>query len=240
MQIKKNPKQTLENYSKIFMQLGLVVALFVAYLVIEQKSYQENVSPSGDVIFTVDPEEEPPIVKVKEPEIPPKKPVILDDREVVNDDEDIEEVIPDTTETDETMEILSVDDIIEADDPEPEPEEDVPFVLIEDAPVFPGCKGNNNALKTCFNKKMQQHFLKKFDANLPNELGLFPGRKKLTMLFKIDKTGKIIDVRVVAPHPKLQKEATRVINLLPKMKPGMQRGKPVGVKYTLPMSVVVE
>ena len=240
MQIKKNPKQTLENYSKIFMQLGLVVALFVAYLVIEQKSYQENVSPSGDVVFTVDVEEAPPIVKVKEPEIPPNKPVILDDREIVNDDEDIEEVIPDTTETDETMEILSVDDIIEADDPEPEPEEDVPFVLIEDAPVFPGCKGNNNALKTCFNKKMQQHFLKKFDANLPNELGLFPGRKKLTMLFKIDKTGKIIDVRVAAPHPKLQKEATRVINLLPKMKPGMQRGKPVGVKYTLPMSVVVE
>ena len=70
---KKNPKQTLENYSKIFMQ-GLVVALFVAYLVIEQKSYQENVSPSGDVIFTVDPEEEPPIVKVKEPEIPPRNP----------------------------------------------------------------------------------------------------------------------------------------------------------------------
>ena len=57
----------------------------------------------------------------------------------MNDDEDIEEVIPDTTETDETMEILSVDDIIEADDPEPEPEEDVPFVFIEDAnlPCFP-------------------------------------------------------------------------------------------------------
>ena len=158
MQIKKNPKQTLENYSKIFMQLGLVVALFVAYLVIEQKSYQENVSPSGDVIFTVDPEEEPPIVKVKEPEIPPKKPVILDDREVVNDDEDIEEVIPDTTETDETMEILSVDDIIEADDPEPEPEEDVPFVLIEDAPVFPGCKGNNNALKPVLTRKCNSIF----------------------------------------------------------------------------------
>ena len=70
---------------------------------------------------------------------------------------------------------------------------------------------------------MQQHFLKKFDANLPNELGLFPGRKKLTMLFKIDKTGKIIDVRVAAPYPKLQKEATRVINLLPKMKPNAKR-----------------
>ena len=65
MQIKKTQKQTLENYSKIFMQLGLVVALFVAYLVIEQKSYQENVSPSGDVVFTVAVEEAPPHCKSK-------------------------------------------------------------------------------------------------------------------------------------------------------------------------------
>ena len=56
------------------MQLGLVVALFVAYLVIEQKSYQENVSPSGDVIFTVDLEEEPPIVKVKNLKFLPRNP----------------------------------------------------------------------------------------------------------------------------------------------------------------------
>lgn len=44
------------------MQLGLIVALFVAYLVIEQKSYQKNVSPLGDVVFTVDLEEERPII----------------------------------------------------------------------------------------------------------------------------------------------------------------------------------
>ena len=44
-----------------------------------------------DVIFTVDPEEEPPIVKVKGAEIPPKKLVILT-IEVVNDDEDIEKL----------------------------------------------------------------------------------------------------------------------------------------------------
>ena len=62
----------------------------------------------------------------------------------------------------------------------------------------------------------------------------------MIMLFKIDKTGKIIDIRIKAPHPKLQKEAERIIQLLPKMKPGMQRGRPVGVKYTLPMRIDVE
>ncbi len=60
--IQTKPKQTSENYSKIFMQLGLIVALFVAYLVIEQKSYQKNISPLGDVVFTVDLEEERPII----------------------------------------------------------------------------------------------------------------------------------------------------------------------------------
>jgi protein TonB len=87
---------------------------------------------------------------------------------------------------------------------------------------------------------MQKHFARKFDAELPNELGLSPGKKRLIMLFKIDKVGNIVDIRVKAPHPKLKKEATRIIKLLPKMKPGRQRGKPVGVKYTLPMRIEVE
>ena len=239
MHAKKNPKQKLENYSKIFMQLGLVLALFVAYLVIEQKTYERDFNELGDLVMIDHTETEPPIIKPREPEIPKQRPVIPDDPEVIDDDEDIVETIVDTTEGDETLEIMDVDDIIEADDPEPIVE-DVDFILIEDAPVFPGCKGDKEALKACFNKKMQKHFIKKFDSDLPNELGLSPGKKRMIMLFKIDKTGEIIDIRVKAPHPKLQKEAERIIQLLPKMKPGMQRGRPVGVKYTLPMRIDVE
>ena len=239
MHAKKNPRKKLENFSKIFMQLGLVLALFVAYLVIEQKTYERDFNELGDVLMIDHTETEPPIIKQPEPKIPEQRPVIPDDPEVVEDDEDIVETIVDTTEGDETLEIMDVDDIIEADDPEPIVE-DVDFILIEDVPVFPGCKGNKDELKACFNKKMQKHFIKKFDADLPNELGLAPGKKRMIMLFKIDKTGEIIDIRVKAPHPKLQKEAERIIQLLPKMKPGMQRGRPVGVKYTLPMRIDVE
>lgn len=87
---------------------------------------------------------------------------------------------------------------------------------------------------------MQKHFSRKFDADLPNKLGLSPGKKRLIMLFKIDKTGNIVDIRAKAPHPSLQKEAVRIVKLLPQMIPGKQQGRAVGVKYTLPMRIEVE
>ena len=60
------------------------------------------------------------------------------------------------------------------------------------------------------------------------------------MQFKISKTGSITDVRARGPHARLEKEAVRVVKLLPKMIPGKQRGRPVGVKYTLPVTLLVE
>ena len=45
----------------------------------------------------------------------------------------------------------------------------------------------------------------------------------------------VVGVRARAPHPRLVKEATRIVNLLPKMKPGMQLGKAVVVPYSLPI-----
>jgi protein TonB len=87
---------------------------------------------------------------------------------------------------------------------------------------------------------MQKHFARKFNSDLPNDLGMTPGKKRIIMLFKINKVGDIVDIRAKAPHPKLQKEAIRIVKLLPKMKPGRQRGKAVGVKYALPMTIEVE
>ena len=47
MEIKKNPKSNLENFSKIFMQIGLVLALFVTYVAIEQKTYDKTYGDLG-------------------------------------------------------------------------------------------------------------------------------------------------------------------------------------------------
>ena len=151
---------------------------------------------------------------------------------------DVNETVIQSTEPDET-EALEAANIEKVDVPE-EVIEDVPFTIIEDVPVFPGCKGSKKELKSCFNKKMQKHFQRKFNTDLPNDLGISPGKKGIIMLFKIDKIGNIIDIKAKAPHPKLQKEAIRIIKLLPKMKPGRQRGKAVGVKYTLPMRIEVD
>ena len=113
----------------------------------------------------------------------------------------------------------------------------IPFTMIDKVPTFPGCPEND---KSCFNKKMQQHFQKEFDAELPNSLKLSPGKKRIIMLFKINKEGAITEIKAKAPHPALQEEAVRIIKLLPIMKPGELNGKKVAVKYALPMNIEVE
>tara|TARA_B100001564_G_scaffold195970_1_gene164674 strand:- start:2958 stop:3719 length:762 start_codon:yes stop_codon:yes gene_type:complete len=117
----------------------------------------------------------------------------------------------------------------------------VPFAIIETAPVFPGCENNlnNEARKKCMSEKISTHVNRKFNIGLAEELGL-SGRQRISVIFKINKNGDIVEVRSRAPHPRLEKEAVKVIKSLPKMKPGRQRGKPVIVQYALPILFDVE
>lgn len=239
MQIKKNPKANLENYTKIFMQLGLVLALLVVYLAIEKKTYDRVIDDLGPVVLNIEDEEQTiEIEQIKPPEPKTPPPPTPDKIEVVEDEEEIEETIIESTETDED-DAIEVEEIIELEEEE-EVMEDVPFAIIEDVPIYPGCKGNKTQLKTCFGDKIKKHVNKKFNADLASDLGLAPGVKRIFVMFKIDKQGNIVDVMARAPHKRLQAEAIRVINLLPKMTPGKQRGRPVGVKYSLPIAFRVE
>ena len=237
MEPKKNPKSDVGRNSSLYFVIGLAVTLGVVYTALEWKTYDEV--NDYDISMNVDDDldEEVPMteqIKTPPPPPPPAAPEVI---EVVEDEEEVEETVIESTETSQEEEVMEVEDV----EVEEEVEDvDVPFAVIEDVPIFPGCKGNKSELKKCFNRKMQKHFVKKFDTDLPNELGLSPGRKRLIMLFKIDKQGNIVDIRVKAPHPRLEKEAARIVRLLPKMKPGKQRGKAVGVKYTLPMRIDVE
>ena len=116
----------------------------------------------------------------------------------------------------------------------------VPFASVETVPVFPGCEGSNDVLKKCLQEKITEHVSTNFNANLANSLGLTPGIKRIFVMFKIDKDGYITEVKARAPHIKLQEEAIRVIKSLPKMIPGRQDGKAVGVNYSLPIAFKVE
>lgn len=239
MEIKKNPKSNLENYSKIFMQLGLVLALLIVYLAIEKKTYDRVIDDLGPVVLNIEDDEqvvEIEQVKPPEPKTPP--PPTPDKIEVVEDEEEIEETVIESTETDED-EAIEVEEIIEVEEEE-EVIEDVPFAIIEDVPVYPGCKGSKAKLKQCLQDKITKHVNRKFNSELASDLGLSPGVKRIFVMFKIDKTGNITGIMARAPHKKLQEEAIRVIKLLPKMKPGKQRGRPVGVKYSLPIAFKVE
>ncbi len=239
METKKSPKANLENYSKLFVQLGLVLALLIVYLGIEYKTFDRDISDLGMATFEDIIDEDIPITErieqIKPPPPPPPAPEVI---EVVKDEEEVEETMLESTETDET-EVIEVKEIIEVVEEEVVAE-DVPFAIIEDAPIFPGCKGNKKELKDCLQESIQKHVNRKFNTGLAGDLGLDPGRKRVIVVFKIDKTGNIVDVRARGPHARLEKEGISVVNQLPKMIPGKQRGRPVGVKYTLPITLLVE
>ncbi|MEE4001248.1 energy transducer TonB [Tenacibaculum sp. FZY0031] len=240
MEIKKNPKSNLENYSKLFMQIGLVLALFVTYVAIENKTYDKEYGELGMANMASDIEEETIELQIEPPKPKPNTPPppAPEKIEVVEDEEEIEETVIESTETDET-EAVEVEDIQEVEEVE-EVVEDVPFAIIEEVPVFPGCSGTKAQKKECLNKKLQKHIQRNFNAELANELGLTPGKKRIYVQFKIDKDGSITNVTARAPHPRLKKEAERVARKIPKMKPGRQRGRPVRVGYTLPITFNVE
>ena len=59
---------------------------------------------------------------------------------------------------------------------------------------------------------------------------------RVILQFVIDKQGKVTDVQVMrGVTPELDQAAIDVMRSLPDWKPGMQDGKPVNVKYTMPI-----
>ncbi|MEP0265081.1 M56 family metallopeptidase [Dokdonia sp.] len=116
---------------------------------------------------------------------------------------------------------------------------DIPFSVIDQVPTFPECSGTNQQLKECMTLNVSKHVNREFDVSLAGKLGL-TGINRIFVAFKIDKQGNVVNIRTRAPHPDLETEATRVIQALPKMQPGEQNGKPVGVLYSLPITFKIE
>lgn len=117
--------------------------------------------------------------------------------------------------------------------------DEVPFAVIDKAPIFPGCEDVEDP-KKCLQESIQNHITKNFDPSIAKHLALEAGIKKVYVQFTIDKNGIITDARARGPHEALEEEALKVINDLPIMGPGEQEGKKIGVKYTVPISFVVE
>lgn len=237
MKPKKNSKVDLTKRTVLFLQLGLILVLLLAYLGIEWKTYEDKsqdqiVLQMGELEEEVIPITE--VVKTLPPKLPEPPELIIE----VPDEDDVKEDKIASTEPDDQP-FVEPEEIIEA--PKDDPIEPVPFTFIENVPVYPGCEGldNNEERKKCMSEKITEFVNKRFNRELGGQLGL-TGINRVTVMFMIDTEGNITDVQSRAPHPKLEEEAKRVINALPKMQPGKQRGKPVPVSYALPILFQVQ
>ena len=237
MESKKNPKVDIGKNSSIYFALGMALMMFLSYSTINYKVYDKSALYLDKVNMDALDEEEVPITEqVQPPPPPPPPPPAPEVIEIVEDEEEVEETVIESTETDQEEEI----DIEDLDIEEVEEDVEVPFAVIENVPVFPGCERGNNAKKRkCMSEKIAKFVQRKFNTELAGDLGL-SGRQRISVIFKIDKYGNVTGVRARAPHPRLEKEAQRVINLLPKMQPGKQRGKAVIVPYSLPIIFQVQ
>ena len=200
------------------------MALAVMFVALEWT--QREVEDDSDLYAVVDIHMEDMMVPITMPEkktVPPPPAAVSKAEiiEIVEDDADIEEDIMVSPE--DNVEWVDIDndvDIIV----EEEPEEPEVFMVVEDMPEFPG---GTAALMQYLQKNIKYPAICR-ENNIQ-------GRVLVT--FIVNKDGAVVEPEVVkSVNPSLDKEALRVISTMPKWKPGSQRGKPVRVKYTVPVN----
>ncbi|AEM70911.1 TonB family protein [Allomuricauda ruestringensis DSM 13258] len=230
MEPKKNPKADVGRNSALYFVIGLAAVLALVYGAMEWKKY-DKVS-DYDISMNVEDQldEEVPMteqIKTPPPPPPPAAPEVI---EVVEDEEEVEETVIESTETSQEEEVIEIEEVeVE------EVEEDisVPFAVIEDVPVFPGCE-NASDKKACFQEMMQKHIRKNFRyPEIAQEMGV---QGRVSVIFVIQKDGSIGNIRMRGPDKNLEAEAMRIIQKLPKMTPGKQRGRPVKVPFSIPIT----
>jgi protein TonB len=235
MKAKKNPEIEIGRNSSLYFAIGLNLMLLLSWRALEYKSYEKSDIGMEMLILDQEIEEEIPIININTPPPPPPPVAIQESIQIVDDVEEIEETIIESTETgqDDAIEerIVAVGDVNVED---VEEDVEVAFAVIEDVPVFPGCEGlSKQATKDCFQKKIQEHVVNNFNyPQIALELQL---QGRVSVIFVIDSKGNTTNIRSRGPDKILEKEAERIIGKLPQMKPGKQRGKPVKVAYAVPI-----
>ncbi|BCY28106.1 M56 family metallopeptidase [Flavobacterium okayamense] len=114
---------------------------------------------------------------------------------------------------------------------------EISFSEVDEVPRFLQCENvsKEDAMK-CFNEKMMEHITKNF--NYPKEAAKKNIQGQVSIQFIIDKEGNIKDIVTHGPvnGELLEKEARRIISLLPKLIPAKHKGKTVNIKYGLPLT----
>lgn len=109
----------------------------------------------------------------------------------------------------------------------------VPFAIVEEVPVFPGCENADNP-RACFQENMQRHISKNFRYPEAAQKQGIQGR--VSVMFTIGEEGNIVNIRKRGPSPLLENEVVRIIEKLPQMQPGKTKGKAVRVPFSIPIN----
>ncbi|MCQ2110566.1 MAG: energy transducer TonB [Bacteroidaceae bacterium] len=224
MEIKKSEKADLERGKSTGLLIGFVMVLGLLFVALEYTQRDKEIDISGLVVAEVSLEEEMVPITLPEKKTvppPPQSVSVAEIIEIVEDDAEIEEsIIASTEDQSEYIEIKEIENIIV----EEEPQEEQPFMVVEDMPEFPG---GTAALLEYLRKNIKYPAVCR-ENNIQG---------RVLIQFVVNKDGSIVDPEVVkSVNPYLDKEALRVISTMPKWTPGKQRGKPVRVKFTVPVN----
>lgn len=222
-EVKKSPKANLEVHRNTFILMGLVVGLSLLFFAFEW-STQTRKLDENVLVQDVLAEEEIEITRrepTPPPPPPPPEPETPEIIEVV--EEKVETKLEIKTEDDQSQRQMQT--YVPPPPPKPKQEEvtEEIFVVVEDQPLFPG---GNAAMMKFLSENIKYPVI-------AQENGI---QGRVICNFVVEKDGSITDVQVVrGVDPSLDKEAVRVIQQMPRWKPGKQRGQAVRVRFTLPV-----
>lgn len=240
MLLKKNKKFDYSKNSTLFFTLGLLCMSIFAYFAIEmqveQKTFSVNVNRTIEKVVD---EKQIHYIPKSEVTVPLKKvqfqnEIVIVKNEIETDIVDLTDkpIDKDTKVNLETEPTEAKPNIVFV--PIENTPEEVPFILIEETPVFPGCENLSKEQRdACFREKVLKHIQR--NLRYPENALENGHHGRIHVQFLIEKDGTISIANLRGPYESLNKEASRVIKSLPKMKPGEQRNKPVKVSYLVPI-----
>lgn len=223
MDAKKTAKADLENKKRIFLQIGLIVALIFVWMAFEWRQYERSVMDLGALEIEIIEEEDIPITRQETPP-PPPPPEPSVELIIVDDDVEIdEEFMIDT----EATVFTEVQEFVPVFIEEEEVQEEQIFTIVEDDPEFPGGQG---ALMQFLQSNLRY-------PTMAREAGI---QGTVFVTFVVERDGSITDVRILrGVGGGLDEEAIRVVRNMPRWTPGRQRGQAVRVQFNLPIRFVL-
>ena len=223
MEIKKSPKADLEGKKTSNLLIGAIMVLAVLFVGFEWSEREKKVTTDSGIQDVEFEEEIIPITEQEQPQQappPPQAPPAEEVLQIIENDSQVEEsTIQVSDDTQAAVEVKYTPVEVE----EEEVDEQQIFQVVEENPEFPG------GMKECM--KFLSNNIKY--PQISQENGV---QGRVIVQFVVNADGTIVDPVVVrGVDPYLDKEALRVIKLMPKWKPGKQRGKAVRVRYTQPV-----